>query len=165
MGLESARLRVRDLTPADAEEIARWHYDGPWQVYDVREGEPLPDAASSYFAVSDDRDGTLIGFMCIGAEARVPGLDGAEGIVDIGVGMRADLVGRGFGTAFGAAVLDEIRQRYGPVPLRAVILAWNERSLRLARHLGFRDAGLHTCFQDGQQVTYVVLMADPLPPA
>jgi len=100
MGLASARLRVRDLTPADAEEIAGWHYDGPWRVYDMREGEPLPDAASGYFAISDERDGTLIGFMCIGAEAPVPGLDDAEGIVD-------------------------------------------------------------TCVQDGQPVTYVVLIADP----
>lgn len=161
MGPESARLQVRDLTPADAEEIAGWHYDGPWRVYDMRVGEPLPSAASGYLAISDEGDGTLIGFMCLGAEARVPGLDGAEGIVDIGVGMRADLVGRSFGTAFGAAVLDAVRQRYGPVSLRAVIQAWNERSLRLARRLGFRDAGLHTCVQDGQQVSYVVLIADP----
>ena len=91
MGPESARLRVRDLTPADAEQIAGWHYDGPWQVYDMREGEPLPSAASGYFAISDDRDGTLIGFICLGAEARVPGLDGAEGIVDIGASVSSHI--------------------------------------------------------------------------
>ena len=43
-------------------------------------------------------------------------------------------------------------------PLRAVVQGWNERSLRLARGLGFRDAGTHQCVQDGKPVTYVLLV-------
>jgi len=38
------------------------------------------------------------------------------------------------------------------------VQGWNERSLRLARGLGFRDAGTHQCVQDGKPVTYVLLV-------
>lgn len=86
---------------------------------------------------------------------------GADGIVDIRVGLRPDLVGRGTGAAFGAAVLGAVRRQYGSVSLRAVVQAWDERSLRLARRLGFKDAGTHACAQEGRQVSYVVLIADP----
>ena len=48
--------------------------------------------------------------------------------------------------------------RCGDRPLRAVVQRWNERSLRLARGLGFRDAGTHQCVQDGNDVSYVVLV-------
>ncbi len=55
-------------------------------------------------------------------------------------------------------VLDHVRRLCGEGQLRAVVQGWNERSLRLARGLGFRDAGTHRCVQDGGEVSYVVLL-------
>jgi [ribosomal protein S18]-alanine N-acetyltransferase len=150
-------LHVRPLEPRDAEAIASWRYQGPWSIYDPRPGDDPPTAAAGYDAVVDDA-GTLVGFVCTGQEARVPGLAEADGTIDIGIGMRPDLVGRGLGRHFGAVALDHVRGRSGDRPLRAVVQAWNERSLRLARGLGFRDAGTHQCQQDGKQVSYVLLV-------
>ena len=150
-------LHVRPLEPRDAEAAASWHYQGPWSVYDPHPGDDPPSAAAGYDAVVDDA-GTLVGFVCVGQEARVPGLAEADGTIDIGVGMRPDLVGRGLGRHFGAVVLDHVRDRCGDVPLRAVVQGWNQRSLRLARGLGFRDAGTHQCVQGGKEVSYVVLV-------
>jgi [ribosomal protein S18]-alanine N-acetyltransferase len=150
-------LHVRPLQARDAQAIADWRYQGPWSVYDSRPGDDPLSAVAGYDAIVDDA-GRLVGFVCVGQEARVPGLAEADGIVDIGVGMRPDLVGRGLGRQFGAVVLDHLRSRCGDRPLRAVVQGWNERSLRLARGLGFCDAGTHQCVQDGQQVRYAVLV-------
>jgi [ribosomal protein S18]-alanine N-acetyltransferase len=152
-----AVMSIRPLRSSEAEAVAAWAYQGPWSIYDPRPGDALISAEAGYDAVVDD-DGSLVGYVCVGQEARVPGLAEADGVLDIGVGMRPDLVGQGLGRAFGTVALEYLRERYGERPLRAVIQSWNERSLRLARNLGFRDAGTHLCVQDGHQVSYTLLV-------
>lgn len=161
---DDAVTSVRPLRRSDAEAVASWAYQGPWSVYDPRPDDALISAEAGYDAVVDD-GGSLVGYVCTGQEARVPGLAEADGVLDIGVGMRPDLVGHGLGRAFGTVVLGHLRERYGERPLRAVIQSWNERSLRLARNLGFSDAGTYRCVQDGHEVSYTLLVrpADPAP--
>src|SRR5919112_1793756 len=148
-------MRVRDLTPADLEDIAGWRYDDRWAVYDS--DGPL-DPGLGYWAVVDDvpsGDGTaerLVGFGCLGEDARVPGLTEADGVLDVGVGMRPDLVGQGLGPDFATTVLDFARQR-GATRLRAVVQDWNTRSLRLVERLGFVRTGMHPV----GDVTFVVV--------
>ena len=152
-----AVMSIRPLQRSDAEAAASWAYQGPWSLYDPRPGDALISAEAGYDAVVDD-DGSLVGYVCVGQEARAPGLAEADGVLDVGVGMRPDLVGQGLGRAFGTVALEYLRERYGERPLRAVIQSWNERSLRLARNLGFRDAGTHRCVQDGHEVSYTLLV-------
>ena len=142
-------LRIRDLTADDLADIATWTYDGPWSVYNSR--GPL-DPSLGYWAVVDAEDGRLWGFACLGEDARVPGLVEADGVLDVGVGMRPDLVGQGRGAEFAGVVLDLAETR-GALRLRAVVQDWNERSLRLLAGLGFVRAGTHP----GGPVTYAVL--------
>lgn len=151
-----ARLIVRSLTPDDAARIAGWRYPGRWQTYDLDQGEDLLSPAAGYFAVAGAGGGPLVGYCCSGAEARVPGLAGAEGVLDIGVGMDPERMEQGHGKEFGAAVLDHFRSS-GAVRLRAVVQSWNERSLRLTRSLGFAETGTHRCHQEGREVEYTVL--------
>jgi [ribosomal protein S18]-alanine N-acetyltransferase len=152
-----AHLSVRPLQREDAEAIAAWRYQGPWSTYDPRPGDPLLSAEAGYHAVVDEA-GSLVGFVCTGAEARVPGLGEQDGIVDVGVGMRPDLVGHGLGSAFGAVVLGHVRDLCGDRPLRAAVQSWNERSLRLTRRLGFSVTGIHHCEQGGKNVSYTILV-------
>jgi ribosomal-protein-alanine N-acetyltransferase len=149
-------LVVRPLTSAHTEDISSWQYDGPWRIYDS-----TPDGAitaeSGYQAVADSGTDALVGYICLGAEARVPGLGAEPGVLDVGAGMRPDLVGSRVGTEFGATVLGHIAALAGEARLRAVVQSWNERSLRLCAGLGFQPVGTHTCVQDGHEVSYVVL--------
>ena len=148
-------MRVRDLTAADLDDIAGWRYDDRWAVYDS-EG-PL-DPGLGYWAVVDGEGAAerLVGFGCLGEDARVPGLAEAEGVLDVGVGMRPDLVGQGLGPEFATTVLDFARSR-GATRLRAVVQHWNTRSLRLVERLGFVRTGTH----DVGEVTFVVVERGP----
>ena len=144
-------MRVRDLTPADLDDIAGWRYDDRWAVYDS--DGPLDPELGYWAVVEGSRENErLVGFGCLGDDARVPGLPEADGVLDVGVGMRPDLVGQGRGPEFATTVLDFARAR-GATRLRAVVQDWNIRSLRLVERLGFVRVGTH----DVGDVTFVVV--------
>ena len=148
-------MRVRDLTPADLDDIAGWRYDDRWAVYDS--DGPL-DPALGYWAVVEGSSESerLVGFGCLGEDARVPGLPEVDGVLDVGVGMRPDLVGQGRGPEFATTVLDFARDR-GATRLRAVVQDWNTRSLRLVERLGFVRTGTHDVGTQDGIVTFVVV--------
>ena len=137
------------LTEQQAQQAATWTYDGPWSVYDGT-GAPM-DPADDFWAVLDGAGG-MVGFACFGAEARVPGLAERPGVLDVGVGMRPDLVGRGSGRKFAAAALAHGARRPGIGTLRVVVQDWNERSRRLVGGLGFAEVGTHAA----AGATYIV---------
>lgn len=145
--------RVRRLTQKDAEEIARWRYPAPYDIYDSApvgaEWEMLAataayyaDPAHHYFAV-DDETGEFLGFGCFGIEAQVPGYDYTHtDALDIGLGMRPDRVGGGRGQPFLSAILTHALSIQRPTLLRATIATFNERSARTFLRAGF--AGIDT---------------------
>lgn len=158
------QLVVRPLTTADAEQIAGWRYEGRWRIYDPSPDDGPALGGADYMAVAGREGGPLVGFCCSGAEAMVPGLVAQDDILDIGVGMNPAWVGRGYGPAFGGAVLDHYRSTTTAPRMRAVVQAWNERSLRLIKSLGFVEAGEHRCEQAGQIVTYKVFVTTQASP-
>ncbi len=143
---------LRPLTAEQGEVMAQWRYPGPWAVYDVT--GPL-DPAEGFWAVLDEA-GDVAGYACFGFEARVPGMSERPGVLDVGVGMRPDLTGQGFGRAFAEAVLTHGHAISGVGRLRAVVQEWNARGRRLLTGLGFAETGTH----DVGDVTYVVYERD-----
>jgi [ribosomal protein S18]-alanine N-acetyltransferase len=130
-------VRARELTVDEAERPLGWHYPGPYATYDA-EG-PL-GRRLDFFAVEDDT-GALVGYGCVGPEARVPGVEEAVGTVDVGYGMRPDLTGQGRGREFVGAILERVVAEHPDARLRMSILRWNERSRRVAEAHGFRIVG------------------------
>jgi RimJ/RimL family protein N-acetyltransferase len=149
-------LGVRPLTAGDAQQIAEWRYDGPWQIYSPGFGM---SSEAGYLAVAGVDNDLLVGYCCSGVEARASGLLEESGVLDIGAGMHPTWVGQGHGMRFGATVLAYYREAVGARRLRAVVQSWNERSLRLTRILGFSVAGVHACEQNGVLVEYFVVVA------
>lgn len=130
-------LAVRRLTPADAEAIASWRYPGRNSTYD----EPVSVTPErGYWAVA--RGDELVGRCCFGAEARVRGVEQEEGTLDVGYGLRPDLVGQGLGPAFVQTILDFASGEFAPQRFRVLILDWNRRSQKVAAALGFREEGI-----------------------
>lgn len=152
------RLEIRPLTSADAADIATWRYGGDWTIYDSRPQDGPLEHANGYWAVTGAGGGPLVGFCCLGFDARVPGLAAAAGVEDVGVGMRPRFTGGGHGAAFMGAVVDFARAESGTARLRAVVQSWNTRSLRVCRSAGLTETGRHLCVQGGREVEYTVVM-------
>ena len=148
-------LRLGPMTVADATQVAGWRYAGEWSVYDLASAQLLVDDLASHYAVVAGE--TLIGFCCTGAPARVGGMTADPAFVDVGMGMDPALVGRGHGVAFGQSVLNHLAETFPGAPLRAVVQAWNQRSLRTMRRLGFEEVGELTTPQDGVPVAYRIM--------
>lgn len=130
---------MRAFTDADALVVAAWRYDGPWSIYNVSDPSSL-SSDYGYHAVIDTTTGVLVGFVCFGIEARIPGFVEDFGVVDVGVGIDPQLVGLGRGHALIAPVLEWIESRSPKMKHRVFVQDWNERSLRLRGALGFEEA-------------------------
>lgn len=148
------------LSREDAEEVASWRYPGRHAMYDTPDDaqassvESMLDAASGYTGIH--QHGELIGFCSIGDDGKVPGWDYDESAVDIGAGMRPDLIGEGNGARFLGEVVRFATNETGP-RLRATIAAWNTRALRSAESVGFTPVG---SFDGPDGMTFTVLVRD-----
>ena len=147
------------MTVGEAVDMSNWRYDGDWSVYDLSTPQPVLDNLASYYTVASGIN--LIGFCCTGVEARIAGMKADPAILDVGMGMNPQLVGRGNGARFGEIVLQYLDRRHPGITLRAAVQDWNERSLRLTRQLGFTDAGELIAVQGGRPVSYRVVQRPP----
>jgi RimJ/RimL family protein N-acetyltransferase len=134
-------VTFRQLSAPDAEAIARWRYADEYSVYDI--SDETRESSVQYMTTSGNRffgayEGEeLVGFCSVGSDGQVAGgvYDGSA--VDIGAGMRPDLVGRHGGGKFLRSIIEFVGSEIGGGSLRATIASWNERALRAAKAVGF----------------------------
>jgi RimJ/RimL family protein N-acetyltransferase len=105
-----------------------------------------------------DHDNQLAGSCCFGPEARVPGIDEQPGTLDVGYGMRADLVGRRLGRQFVEAILIFASDEFSPQRLRVLTLTWNQRSRKVAEACGFA----HQSTVAGLEGDFLIMTRPPL---
>ena len=134
-------FRIHPMTEIEAHEIISWRYDPPYSFYDLTE-EHLPELITEdnrYYAIHDE-NGTLVGLCCFGTEARVQGGDYLRKepeVIDIGLGLRPNLTGRGLGKRMLLSILDFAYENFSPDRFRATIAQFNLRSIRTFQALGF----------------------------
>ena len=136
------RFALVPITRADARAISRWRYGGPYSVYD---GNPasvtsLLEPRFHYHSVYDGGD--LVGYFCFGEDARVAtgrrlGLYEREPALDVGLGMRPDLTGRGLGTGFVRSGLRFAQDAYSPPAFRLTVATFNRRAINVYEKVGF----------------------------
>lgn len=133
------------MSEPDARIIQTWRYAEPYAIYSYTPSEEglaeMLEPRSPHYAVRNEQ-GELAGFFCYGTSARVwesagPALYDEDQTVDIGLGLRPDLTGRGLGLAFVEAGLAFAREQFAPRHLRLFVLSFNERALRVYERAGF----------------------------
>lgn len=148
----------------EASEAASWRYPPPFDLYDGGPDrvELYLDASRNgfdYHSVVTADGGELVGFCCFGGEARVSGQIPIEGTLDVGFGLRPDLVSRGIGAELMRAVLSFADERFGPDRYRVAVASFNERSRRLCESAGFevirRFEGPGRAFDELERASYL----------
>ncbi len=119
-----------------------WCYPPPYDLYDIHAADVQEtlaiflDPAFAYHQICNET-GELIGFCTFGEDARVRGGDYSQEAVDIGMGVRPDLTGKGLGTDFVQSVLEFTQKTYAPSVLRVTIAEFNQRAQRVWQKAGF----------------------------
>jgi ribosomal-protein-alanine N-acetyltransferase len=136
-------LRLDRLGDDDVARVLAWRYSDEYASYDLDGSDraTLAEPGNDHLAVR--RSAELIGYVCLGGEARVAGMIEVPALDDIGVGIRPDLTGRGESRRLMPAILAALDQWLGQVAFRAVIKSWNHRAQRAAEHAGFQIHGTH----------------------
>jgi len=138
------------MTPAAFAELATWRYEPPYDFYDGDQEEALNP--ERFFSVRDDA-GAIIGFYYF-----EPNGD----ILDYGLGLRPDLVGRGLGLGFFRGGLEFGRERYVPSLIRLHVAAFNERAITVYERAGFREVSRHMrSFERWGEVEFITMDEQP----
>jgi [ribosomal protein S18]-alanine N-acetyltransferase len=133
-------VRVAEWSDAYASEVENWHYDPPYDFYDSASdpadaAEMRDPAQREHFRALLDDEGALEAFWHFAWR---------EDVVEIGLGLRPDLTGHGFGERYVEAELDYAREWWSPQTFRLYVTAWNARAIRLYERLGFHEVGRET---------------------
>ncbi|GAB2701360.1 GNAT family N-acetyltransferase [Paenibacillus thermoaerophilus] len=139
-------LSVVPMTEQHAEEICRWRYEPPYDVFNwpdwtrmVREGAEFGDPGireRQYAAVvaGSGADGSNPdGPVLVGYAQFFP----ITGVTRLGLGLRPDLCGRGLGTALVRTIVEEARRRAPQNAIDLEVLTWNVRAIRAYEKAGF----------------------------
>ena len=155
-------LSFRPFTEQDALTVASWRYPEPYAAYNLDPWNRDVLAAllcpkNQYHAIL--REGEVIGFWCLGEDGRVPGWNYDDSALDLGMGLRPDLTGQSQGSSFLAGVISFVLQQHPAAALRATVVSWNQRALRLCLSAGFREMARFNSTRK-EQTEYVVLLRD-----
>ena len=138
------------MTPAAFAELASWRYEPPYDFYDGDQEEPLNP--ERFFSVRDDSD-AIIGFYYF---------EPNDDVLDYGLGLRPDLVGRGLGLGFFRAGLEFGRERYVPSLIQLHVAAFNVRAIRVYERAGFREVSRHMrSFERWGEVEFITMDEQP----
>lgn len=149
------------LDEAAAREIIRWRYDPPYDFYDYRLEETekeiryLADPANKLFGIYDGRD-ELIGYCSYGGDAQVPGGNYAADALDIGLGIRPDLTGRGLGGTVIRELLEFVARKSLNARFRVTIASFNNRARRAWEKAGFVETSRFRRGKDGAEFVILV---------
>jgi ribosomal-protein-alanine N-acetyltransferase len=127
--------RLRPMYDTDAREISGWRYGPPYDFYDAdADPEDLAELLDperrmdAYFSVLDGED-QLMGFFQFEREGDS---------VDVGLGLRPDLMGRGLGLGFLRSGLRFARGRFSPSRFTLSVATFNARAIAVYERAGFR---------------------------
>ena len=125
------KLTIRPASPETFAEMEGWRYEPPYDFYD---GDVDPVLNPERFYEALDEDGSLVGNFYFEEKGDA---------LEIGLGLRPELTGRGLGLEFLAAGLEFGRRRFRPARTILNVAAFNERAIAVYERAGFRETGRH----------------------
>ena len=148
-------MQMIRMNREQAIESIQWRYPAPYAFYNTPESgfdealsEAMEDNGMDFYSVLDDAGG-LFGLFEYSF---------AEGIMEIGLGIRPDKCGAGHGRDFVRRCIAFGRETYAySGAIRLMVADFNERAIHLYRALGFIETGRKESESFGTPVTFVVM--------
>jgi ribosomal-protein-alanine N-acetyltransferase len=144
IGEPAPNFHIVPLTEAHCRDICTWVYPAPYDTYNWQPWEKMLSSqeefadeelrTEQYRAVVDD-DGLLWGFAQF-----FP----IVGVTRIGLGMRPNLCGKGYGVDFVQAIAAEAKQKTPSNEIDLEVLVWNVRAYRVYQKAGFVQTDTYT---------------------
>ncbi|MEH2111490.1 GNAT family N-acetyltransferase [Nostoc sp.] len=151
------------INESNARAILSWRYEPLYDLYNYSEPEAnllqhILHPQNTFYSILDE-NGELVAYCSFGQDGQVTGGDYHEQALDIGMGIRPDLTGRGKGAEYTNAVLEFADSFFQPKAFRVTIAAFNKRAIRVWQKLGFKHQQSFERGSDGMQFI-VLLRAD-----
>lgn len=129
-------LYTREFTEEDAMAVCNWKYQPPYDIYNCPDWETVQKEnwgmanketrADQYYSVCDGEE--LIGYFRLKKQ---------DNCIMLGLGLRTDLCGSGYGTAMMMLVNKTAAERYKGMPLRLEVRKFNKRAMKCYQTAGF----------------------------
>ncbi len=153
----------RPMNDDEARAVVSWRYEAPYDFYDMADdpvgSEELlgpPERRRGYYAGLSG--GELVGFFCFGPGGQLPSFTYADdGSLDVGLGLRPGLTGRGLGLEFLLAGLEFGRRHFAPAGFRLAVATFNERAIQVYERAGFRRVEVFTHHTNGGDYPFLLM--------
>ena len=153
------------MNEIDARAILGWRYEPPYDIYNLPTDEVesvvqyMMDPQNAYSSITDEQ-GELVTYCCFGREGQVPGGDYSREALDIGMGVRPELTGRGLGQEFVNSVLYFAGTTFSPCAYRVTVAEFNKRAIRVWEKAEFQRVDR---FQRDRDIRHFVILVLPYP--
>ncbi|WP_102029313.1 GNAT family N-acetyltransferase [Salirhabdus sp. Marseille-P4669] len=144
-------LEFLPMGQKDAERIAEWEYEEPYSFYNAKSDEEdlelllNPKARKDvYYSVYDQ--GELIGFYTF--ERNDP-------YVEIGLGLKPERTGNGFGKQFLQAGLQYAKSQFHQDAFALSVAAFNKRAIKVYEKAGFKQVKTFMQKTNGSEYEFV----------
>ena len=132
--------KIALLTQANADQIAReWHYSDTYSFYDM-ENDPedfeeiiTPQLRGDKYYQVLNNNNELVGYFCL---ERL-----SEEKVEVGLGLRPDLTGRGLGLSFVKEIEAFIQNNFDYQSIILSVASFNKRAIKVYQRAGFKIDG------------------------
>ena len=136
----------------DAHQIASWHYAAPYDFYDWdRDAEDLAELLDpqswqeSYYSIFNGEN-ELAGFFVFKPDGQT---------VEVGLGLRPDLTGKGLGQEFLNAGLTFGQEHFSVGTWSLNVATFNKRAIRLYEHAGFTPLNTFMHYTNGGEYEFL----------
>ncbi|RKD34382.1 GNAT family N-acetyltransferase [Thermohalobacter berrensis] len=159
------KLIFNNMKKEEAKEISNWKYEEPYSIYSLDGSEETIAEfmnGSYYFVYENNK---LIGYFCFGESAQIPvgkkyGVYDNENYIDIGLGLKPEMCGKGEGYNFVKAGLDYAKSIFIKNKFRLTVASFNKRAIKVYKKVGFEEIDYFTRKNKKGNINFIVMILD-----